>query len=229
LQRLTPSIKRVEPKHLGNIMATDSDETARSHAMADRFLALKKQLRSETDRGAVIVAAALLEDTLEHMLSARLVPSPERDDELFSGPYAPLSTFSAKIDFAYRIGLIRLSVRSSLHLLRKIRNEFAHSAMEGSFESQSVSSRLRELFKLNKTVFEAIHEDIVSEVPELSMVFDSAERKEAAERLVNLIGRRGVFDLLISLTAAALNDLPNDISPLEQIWEHAKMTDKGSI
>ena len=203
-------------------MSPDSDLTARNNLMSKRFLVLKEQLRSETDRGALIVAAALLEDALEHMLSARLVPSPERDDELFSGPYAPLSTFSAKIDFAYRVGLIRLSVRSSLHLLRKIRNEFAHSTTVGGFESQSVTSRLRELFKLNKGIFEAIHEDIRSEGPELTKVFDAAGGKEGIEKLISLIGLRGVLDLLISLTAAALIDLPNDISPLEQVWEHTQ-------
>jgi hypothetical protein len=200
-------------------MTTDLEEDQRSKSMAERFLALKGQLRDETDRGAVIVAAALLEDALESMLLARLVPSPERDDELFHGPYAPLSTFSAKIDFAYRVGLIRLSVRSSLHLLRRIRNEFAHSATTGSFESQSVVSRLRELFKLNKDIFEALHEDIRSEPSEVSEILERAEGKDGVGKLTGLIGQRAVFDLLVSLTAAALTDLPNDISPLQQVWE----------
>jgi len=202
-------------------MATDSGQTVpRRHAIANHFLALQEQLRGETDRGAVIVAAALLEDALEQMLSVRLLPSPERDDELFSGPYAPLGNFSAKIDFAYRVGLIRQGVRSSLHLLRKLRNHFAHSAAVGGFEAQAVRSRLRELFKLNKDILEAIHGDIAqSGDSQLAQILDKAETKGAVEGLVALIGWRGVFNLLISASAAALNDLPSEILPLEPLWE----------
>ena len=201
----------------------------RHHAMADCFRTLQNQLRDETDRGAVIVAVALLEDSLEQMLSARLIPSPERDDELFSGPYAPLGNFSAKIDFAYRVGLIRQDVRSSFHLLRKLRNHFAHSASVGGFEAPSVRSRLRELFKLNRDILDSILESLTqSGEAEMAAIIDKAEGKEGLKGLVALLDWRGVFNLLTSLSAAALSDLPNEIVPLEPLWQDTEITDEGS-
>ncbi len=204
------------------------DAVKRRHDTADRFLAIQEQLEGETDRGAVIVAAALLEDALEQMLLARLVPSPERDDELFHGPYAPLSNFSAKIDFAYRVGLIRPVARSSFHLIRKLRNAFAHSANVGGFESQSVCSRLRELFKLNKGVLDALLSALKeSEQQELRSALDAIESKDGLTALLELIHWRGVFDLLVSSSAAALCVLPEDIAPLEPLWEEADFISKA--
>ena len=73
-------------------------------------------------RGTVIVAAAIIDEALEQLLKARLAPSNGRDDELFDAPYAPLSSFSAKIDFAYRVSVLVAEVKATFHLLRKLRN-----------------------------------------------------------------------------------------------------------
>jgi len=45
---------------------------------------------------------------------------------MFSG-YGPLASFSSKIDMAYSFGLITKSEAEDLHIIRKIRNECAHS------------------------------------------------------------------------------------------------------
>lgn len=188
---------------------------------AYRFLDLKNQLRSETDRGAVIVAAALFDEGLKSLLLARLIPSTQRNDELFSSAYAPLSSFSAKIDFSYRIGIIRESVRSSFHLLRKLRNDFAHSASISAFEYPSVQSRLRELFQLNEDILDAILEDITeSDAPELVYYHDRIQGKKGWEALVLILKFRGVFDLLVSAITAYLPDLKNEILPLVPLIGH---------
>ncbi len=64
------------------------------------------RLDKESERGSAIIIATLMDDALQQLLRAKLVPSPERNDELFDGAYAPLSSFSAKIDFTYRVGTI---------------------------------------------------------------------------------------------------------------------------
>ena len=53
--------------------------------------------------------------------------------DLFDGD-RPLATFSARINLAFAIGYIPLNAYSDLNLLRKIRNHFAHSAEQVSFE-----------------------------------------------------------------------------------------------
>jgi len=56
-----------------------------------------------------------------------------------------LGTFSARIDAAYCLGLLSKDENRDLHLIRKIRNDFAHKLIDMSFESQEIASRCREL------------------------------------------------------------------------------------
>jgi len=65
-----------------------------------RFAEHLRMLRTESDRAALIIAAAMLDELLSELLRSRLVPSASRDDSLFDGPNAPFSSFSARIDIA---------------------------------------------------------------------------------------------------------------------------------
>ena len=114
------------------------------------------QMRKESDRGSVIVAVSLLDDILGQLLKAKLAPSQNKSDELFDGSTAPFSTFASKIDLAYRMGLLRSNVKSSFHLLRKIRNNFAHATNPKGFDSESTKSRITELFKLNEPIISSM-------------------------------------------------------------------------
>src|SRR5687768_5259075 len=57
---------------------------------------LKKEFAGESDRAAVIVGAALLDDALDTLLRARLAPIVSAEDSLFDGAYAPAASFSAR-------------------------------------------------------------------------------------------------------------------------------------
>jgi hypothetical protein len=111
---------------------------------ADIFL---EEFSKESDRAAVIVAASIFDDALGNLLKQFLVPTASSQDELFDGANAPLSTFSAKIAFAHRLGLISGAFARNLHLIRRIRNEFAHNIHGGSFQDSAVKSRVMELYK----------------------------------------------------------------------------------
>ena len=64
---------------------------------------------------------------------------------LFEGN-GPFSTLSSKIDVAYALGLLSSEERRELHLLRKIRNEFAHAVdHEISFDSPKLRDWSRAL------------------------------------------------------------------------------------
>lgn len=81
-------------------------------------------LHTESPRGMILVGAARLEERLEAMLLAALPQL--RTADMFGG-YQPLSTFSAKINFAWVLGLLDDESRKALHAYRRLRNEAAHS------------------------------------------------------------------------------------------------------
>lgn len=91
----------------------------------DAFDEFVNQLSTESHRAAVILSVAKLDQQLYFLLSRHLLPSYKQEDELFNGD-SPLSTLSAKISVCYRLGLIDSDFAKALHLIRKIRNDFAH-------------------------------------------------------------------------------------------------------
>jgi len=64
------------------------------------------EFQKETDRSSAILSAAMLDEALRVLLKTHLVPNASSNDNLFNGPTAPLSAFSSRIDFAFRLGLI---------------------------------------------------------------------------------------------------------------------------
>lgn len=97
----------------------------------------------------MIVAASMMDELLRSLLIAKLVPVSSSTDELFDGANAPLGTFSARIEMAYRIGLISVRFARDLHLVRRIRNDFAHNIHGASFDDTRVRQRIAELDNSN--------------------------------------------------------------------------------
>jgi DNA-binding MltR family transcriptional regulator len=101
-------------------------------------------LSEESDRGCALMAAAYLEYELEKLIESILIEDKNISKKLFSGTGC-LATFSSKIDLAYMLGLISSDIRSDLHILRKIRNEFAHDPEKFGFERDKIRNRCNEL------------------------------------------------------------------------------------
>ncbi len=114
---------------------------------------LQQTLSGESDRGCTLMAAAFLDSALGILLRAILLNRPQILDELLQGT-GPLATFSSRIEIAYVLGLIGPEVRRDLHMIRRIRNEFAHCAQGITFEHGPIASRCRELCYA-RTIFEA--------------------------------------------------------------------------
>jgi DNA-binding MltR family transcriptional regulator len=137
----------MEEKKSKNEMLTGSEaEKNRSHMKATLDVFMEEFIK-ETDRASVILAAAMIEQELETVLKTTFVPIPTGEDNLFNGPNAPLASFSAKIDVAFRIGVISQKLCRDLHLIRRIRNDFAHNVTGCRFESSSVRSRVLALIR----------------------------------------------------------------------------------
>lgn len=110
----------------------------------DHFRDFIEEFQRETDRAAAVLAAAYLDSRLEALLRSKFVAVPGFVDELLTGQ-GGLASFSARISVAYAVGLISLPVASDLHLVRRIRNDFAHELMGLSFNTPAIADRVREL------------------------------------------------------------------------------------
>jgi DNA-binding MltR family transcriptional regulator len=111
------------------------------------MLELTNEFQDESDRAAAVLAAAYLDHLLGELIAATMTAEPEEVEELlFQKGNGPLGTFSACINTAYCLGLLSGDEWRDLHLIRKIRNDFAHELTGMSFEgTQTIANRCREL------------------------------------------------------------------------------------
>lgn len=106
---------------------------------------LRRTLGKETDRGCALASAAYLETEIRHLLRAYLVDDEQLAADLLEGA-GPLSSFAATINLACGLGLIARGARRDLHLIRRVRNMFAHQAGQISFDDEPIASRCGELY-----------------------------------------------------------------------------------
>ncbi len=100
----------------------------------------RTSIKGETDRGTALVTAAFLEQCLETILRALFDANKRKKksvEPLFEG-FGPLSSFSGKISLSYSFSLISDAMEHDLHIIRKIRNEFAHSIVTKNFADSKI-------------------------------------------------------------------------------------------
>jgi hypothetical protein len=125
---------------------TPDTEDAESLALVKDIAGFMGCLVRETERATVILAAARVDVDLEVLLKRVLHPHPGGADSLFDSDRA-LGTLSAKIDIAYRLGILSRDFEHALQMLRKIRNDFAHTLEHESLSSSRQKPRLNALIK----------------------------------------------------------------------------------
>jgi mannitol operon repressor len=109
----------------------------------DAFMDFVRELEKETPRGVVLIACATIHDLLGRLIELFLVDH-KAVEELLTGTFAPLSTFSARIKAAVSLGLINDEEYRDCEALRKIRNAFAHS-VRVSFTEQRIKDLCKNL------------------------------------------------------------------------------------
>lgn len=93
----------------------------------DKLIDFLFVMSEESERACIIMGGSFVDEYLEMALKKILLPAyDQKNDELFE-PENPLGTFSAKIRLAYRMKLIDKDFMSTLNILRKLRNQFAHT------------------------------------------------------------------------------------------------------
>jgi len=102
------------------------------------------ELIDESDRGSVIVAAALLEDDIGELLQKVIKShniSTKHIKDMF-GLSGPLSSFSSKILICFGFGFISKEIFDDLTKIRKLRNKFAHSSEKVDFLSADIEDHV---------------------------------------------------------------------------------------
>lgn len=112
--------------------------------------AVFKELQGESDRAAVILVAAHLEDSLMIKVMSRMRKPPDGStieyyDDVFA-PNRPLGSFSAKIDAAYFFEIIDDTMRAQLNDVREMRNACAHSQHPISFADSALVNVCKRIF-----------------------------------------------------------------------------------
>lgn len=81
-------------------------------------------LRGESDRGAILVAVAVLDTIFANRIEQLLGHGTAKARERLLG--RSLSSFSAKVDLAFCVGIIPPQLYQDIQLLNKLRNRCAH-------------------------------------------------------------------------------------------------------
>ena len=98
-------------------------------------------LGKQAHTSIALLMCARLEKNVQWILEASMPKlSKTQANLLFKGIQGPLSTFYAKIEVAYSLGLIDHREKITLHAIRNVRNEFAHSDEEIHFDRGNIIS-----------------------------------------------------------------------------------------
>ncbi len=105
------------------------------------------KLATESERSAIILGAAKLDQALENLLKKVLNCNLGGADNLFDQD-RPLASFAVKISLCHRLGIIDNDFEHALQMIRKVRNDFAHSIETESIEELKHRNRLSEAIKV---------------------------------------------------------------------------------
>lgn len=154
-----------------------------------------------------------MERTLENYISKRLIPKLGNDDDLMGhSGNKPISGFSAKINLAFRLGLIPATERTICHQLRELRNACAHHIDKQDFAANHFKDRTQNIIENSKGVWEAI---LVKIAP---MMFPD-EPPATVEMFVDTVGWREAFQMFFALVIAHKEASINRVSRLSALHE----------
>ena len=131
-----------------NISSLNEREEKIAYRMSERILDEFKEFyveySKESDKAAVIMGIEKLDNLLFQILNKIFMPNPSQKDDLFDTD-APISTFSAKINICYRLGIIDNLATKSLNLMKRIKTDMINEKANASLTSGAAADRVREL------------------------------------------------------------------------------------
>jgi hypothetical protein len=169
--------------------------------MAETMRKVTVELRKESERGCVVLAFAWMDDQLTSNLRKFLLPSAhqsEKADELL-GVGRPIGDASTKIDLCLRLGILKPNTHRSLHMFRRLRNDFAHLASNVSFEDQSIHDRVVAIFENEEEMLNGLWKAMIRD-EEVRKLTEQDRGKNGTQILKVALGPRKLFEM----TAAGL-------------------------
>lgn len=104
----------------------------------------QQNLKEDTDRTCVLLAATFLESELERLLETKLVGDAEFKYHLFDID-APLGTLSAKTRICYSLGFISKQTMENIALIELLNNAFEEHYNLTSFEDLMMNEKVYKL------------------------------------------------------------------------------------
>lgn len=137
-------------------------------APEEEFLGMAKKVselvKSESDRGAILILAAYLEEILALLVRAICVS--DKHGQKLTELNKPAGDFDSKIVFCVSLGLISEDEEKALRYVQKIRNRAAHFDKKGRgfdvlFDSEPTIDQVAELVKLTQSKLESRESEVV--------------------------------------------------------------------
>jgi DNA-binding MltR family transcriptional regulator len=132
------------PKYVPKGPIRSGDEIAFAQEVFGQLNRLIGLAREQHGRILALSIASFAEECLGRLIKAYLRDAKAVND-LLEGFNAPLGTFASRIKISYSLGLLTESQFADLELIRKIRNEFAHTWDEISFEHAKLQGWIENL------------------------------------------------------------------------------------
>ena len=119
-----------------------------TESLASEAFKFRATLDVESDRGCALMAGAYIDDRLKRLISESFVHDKDIHREFFNFS-GPLGGFSARITYAFLSGKLSKAEYRDLNLIRKIRNDFGHTADLITFDTPSIAQRCTELYHVS--------------------------------------------------------------------------------
>lgn len=96
------------------------------------------EFNDESERGAALLAASMLDEQLKAILEAFLIEG-KHQDKLLKDFNPPLGTLSSRLEACAAMGLVSEQEYAEIDVIRRVRNEFGHG-LGVTFDTKKVSA-----------------------------------------------------------------------------------------
>jgi hypothetical protein len=103
------------------------------------------EVKADPPRAAAIVATAHVQSSVIFALRRRFWEEPPFDINKYLEPPGPLSSFYGCIELGFALGAYGPVFQNDLHIIRRIRNGFAHAMVPLTFDTPEIAGEIDQL------------------------------------------------------------------------------------
>jgi DNA-binding MltR family transcriptional regulator len=104
----------------------------------EEFNEVIKEIEGSSARGSAILAVNYVENVLRFFIRIRLVKMSNDHFDKLCDRDGPIGSFSQTIELSYALGIINSTFLHDLRIIRKIRNDFAHTLRSLEFDHKDI-------------------------------------------------------------------------------------------